>query len=740
MSMVRAQVNLSLEELLQLKHLNGTLLSLLAFWALASLDMQAGALLVLAVGLCLAALAKPHWLSRVPSRVWRYAGPLLLVFVAVDLMTSLSDLIPPLVRMITWLLLYRNLAPRRQREDMQLILLCLFSVVLSGALTVSLLFAFQILLFTPLAMAQLLLVCILDRGEDSQKASAEWDGFRWWPLLCRLRRVLDWRVLSLGALLFGFVVLVSTLLFILTPRVNLNQNLPFLQMRTQAMTGFSENVQFGNVTELVQDRAVAVRVDVPSLEAVDPDPYWRMLVLDEHVGDGFRMSKSLQAMRDRRGIRARAGDLAPGSARQDKWTFYMEGGVSRFLPVPGRHVVMRFQTARDLDFYAPVSVYALDSVTQSFFSYEIEGLQFDRRLPVAPEDAADLKAPLPKDDTGSPDLRYPLTTRAFALSRANREALAQINQSILQGRKLNATAYSQAATEYLWSRYTYSLRPNGQVRPGGPSDDPVVNWLLSGDQGHCELFAGAFILLAREAGIPARMVIGFAGGAWNSVENYFVIRQSEAHAWVEVFDAESDTWLRVDPTPGSGSSDPDVAAVGARGRTFDSGWNAWVDSLRIQWYRRIVNFEQDDQIAMARTLKDLAGDVSTALRESLHRIGLALKVWVKDLFGESWLKPLLLLAVLFFGLYTLWLSRSWLWAHLFRSEPSGRRLRTERRTAGRYLQRFNRRGLSKEDASVYADLRAIRYGPKQAVVKSAEVFVLAKRALRRRRGAQSNLK
>ena len=734
MSTVRGQVNLRLDELLQLKHLAGTLLSLLSFWALASLEMQSGGLLFLASGLCFAVFVKPTLLGRIPRAVWRFVGPALLLVVVADFLLSLPDLVPPLVRMMVWLVLYRNLAPRRQREDMQLILLCLFSVILSGVLTVSLLFALQILLFTPLAMAQLLLVCLLDRGEATQKATPDWKGFRWRPLLRRLRAVLDLRVLFFGTLLFGFVVLVSSLLFILTPRFDLDQSLPFLQMQTEAMAGFNENVKIGDVSGIIQDRSVAARVDVPSREAVDKDPYWRMLVLDKYSGEGFEMSQALRRQSDEALVREREGALKGADREGALWTFYMEGGVSRFLPVPGRYGTMRFQEPQELSIHGATSVHALDQVTQKVFSYQIEDLRFDRRFPVEVDEASELGALAIAADSG--ELSYPETTLQLPLADADRAALAEINDEIQRGRELSSIDFSQALTEYLWERFDYSLRPNGRISPGGASEDPVVSWLLSGDRGHCELFAGAFILLAREQGIPARMVIGFAGGSWNSVENYFVMRQSEAHAWVEIFDSETSAWVRVDPTPGSGPGNPNAAAGNGRrsSTALDTGWGAWLDSLRIQWYRRIVNFEQEDQVALASTVKDFVSGLSKSFRERSTEWAEAIRSRVQTLFSRGILPPVLgLVAIGSLG-YVFWLMRGSIFQWLRRSGDAKRRMQADRRTAGRYLRRFEKRGADASEVPTLAALRAIRYGPQQEAGEVTEVFAAAKRILRRRPG------
>ncbi len=94
---------------------------------------------------------------------------------------------------------------------------------------------------------------------------------------------------------------------------------------------------------------------------------------------------------------------------------------------------------------------------------------------------------------------------------------------------------------YLTSHYTYSLEP------GEPKGDPVLYFLFRRKSGHCEYFASAMALLLRTAGIPARVVSGYLGGEWIPRGHYFLVRQSEAHLWVEAW--IKDGWQRFDPTP-----------------------------------------------------------------------------------------------------------------------------------------------------------------------------------------------
>lgn len=78
-------------------------------------------------------------------------------------------------------------------------------------------------------------------------------------------------------------------------------------------------------------------------------------------------------------------------------------------------------------------------------------------------------------------------------------------------------------------------------------DDPIDEFLFSSRRGFCEHYASAFVFLMRASGIPARVVTGYQGGEYNPMGNYFLIKQSDAHAWAEVW-LENQGWTRVDPT------------------------------------------------------------------------------------------------------------------------------------------------------------------------------------------------
>lgn len=726
MSTAHNPARLNAEELHQVKQLMGALMALLSFWSLASLDVDSAPVIFLGMLVAITALAFPGVHARIPPITWKFAGPSILLFIAVDFTLSLPEFIPPLVRMVVLLIIYRVLAPRNQQEDLQVILLCLFCLVVSGVLTVSLLFAVQILLFTPLAMALLFVICLLDRGKDSKAHVIQWADFRWSKLVKRVWHVIDLRVGLLSVLMFGVVVGVSSLLFILMPRFDLNQAIPFLEMSTQARSGFNDEVSLGDVTEIQEDNSVALRIDLPSREALDGEPYWRMLVLDDY-GDGrFRASESLRTdplrkFSEKRSLESKRRSGAVGD--REVWTIYMEGGISRYLPIPGDYAAVRFEKFQNVELIDAVHVVGLDSVGQRVFSYQVQGLGFNRRFAASEADQellAENGETVATDDFSS----YPMTTLELDVEADSIDVLKAINEGLGIQSGVDAATYSQAATDYLWQRFSYSLSPNG-VRAGG--GDPIISWLENGSRGHCELFAGAFVLLAREAGFPARMVVGFAGGSWNPVEEYFLVRNREAHAWVEIFDLSQGNWLRVDPTPGRGSSDPEM--ILEHTMRIESGWFAWVDSLRIQWYRRVVNFEQDDQVELAIGLKDAIRSLSDRVKRRIREFGESLEAFAASPFELGHVRGIMGTLLVIVLAYGVWLLRFLILNLLHSLTGRPKALDPVRLRAARYLRRAQ---LAGADAALILELQSLRYGPPRSMKSAMPVLRQARQALKRR--------
>jgi hypothetical protein len=265
-----------------------------------------------------------------------------------------------------------------------------------------------------------------------------------------------------------------------------------------------------------------------------------------------------------------------------------------------------------------------------------------------------------------------------------------------------------------------------QLPPG--DGDPLVRWLGSRMPGHCELFAGAFALLARAQGHPARVVAGFAGGDWNAFENYLMVRNSDAHAWCEVYDGPAEAWLRVDPTPGAAAdvSAAKPAAVAARAFAMDRSWSARFDSLRMLWYRHIVNFDQRSQRETLQAVKSTTQEIGQWLRIMVGRMAAIVRGWLRTPWSARRMTEIFAMVAAAAALVIA--ARRARWRRWLRPGRIGR-MDPVRREAGRWLARLHGRVQSPE---LPVGLERLRYGARETWPEPEGVFRQARRLARRR--------
>jgi transglutaminase-like putative cysteine protease len=180
-------------------------------------------------------------------------------------------------------------------------------------------------------------------------------------------------------------------------------------------------------------------------------------------------------------------------------------------------------------------------------------------------------------------------------------------------------AFVQAALRRLRTGgYTYTLEP------GVYGDNTADEFWFDRKEGFCEHIASAFVVLMRNLGVPARIVTGYQGGELNAVDNYWIVRQSDAHAWAEVWQ-EGVGWVRVDPTasvaPGRIGQFQRLApqpglfagAIGAMSPTLAQNIRAAWEAVNNGWNQWVLNYTQSRQLNLlknigfeAPSLEDLA--------------------------------------------------------------------------------------------------------------------------------------
>jgi transglutaminase-like putative cysteine protease len=389
-----------------------------------------------------------------------------------------------------------------------------------------------------------------------------------------------WQRLKFGALILALATPLTLVLFLLFPRVSGPLwNLP--EDASRARTGLSDEMSPGNISQLASSDEVAFRVAF-----TDPPPsrtklYWRGPVLGAFDGRTWRRMPHAAA--------------DPDSAARL---------ISvRWRGTPIRHVVTLEANGHRSLFALDLAKAAPDIAGQgSGFSADLELLAtrpLDQRLryAVASDVDFELQAELPEADLAPwralPPGFNPATRAYAAQLRLNHANDAQLINAALQN-------FRQAP-------FRYTLSPPLLGR------DSIDEFLFTSRAGFCEHYAGAFVVLMRAAGMPARVVTGYQGGERNPVDGYLTVRQSDAHAWAEVWLAGKG-WTRIDPTAAVAPERVEQnlsRAIPPRLLggllQLDLGRDSWLGSVRHnwdavtnQWNQWVLNYSSEKQKDLLR--------------------------------------------------------------------------------------------------------------------------------------------
>ena len=349
------------------------------------------------------------------------------------------------------------------------------------------------------------------------------------------------RTLLPGLILLAAAVPMALLAFLLVPR--LSEPLWGAPNPEEARTGLSDSMSPGNFTDLLTDDSPAMRVTFDGAPPPRDLRYFRAYVMWEYDGRSWRRAFA------RRNESQSATPIDAGIT------------ISYNISLVPTH--QRVLPALDVAINAPAQA----------------RLQPDHDI------LADKPVNDPLNYTLRSALRYQLQpelderARRLGLQRPigfNPRTLALATQW-RQHFGSNDAAIVQAALSLFHDggfRYTLAPAPLGR--------DSVDDFLFSTHEGFCEHYSSAFTMLMRDAGIPARVVTGYQGGYWNKFGNYLLVRNSDAHAWSEVWLAGRG-WVRVDPT---GAVRPERVSLGASAAAGDQlSWyrNDWLQGIRNHW-------------------------------------------------------------------------------------------------------------------------------------------------------------
>lgn len=548
------------------------------------------------------------------------------------------------IHLVICLAVYRAVRPRTCRHDLQLLLLTMVLIVSAGVLSLSLFFALQVLVLTPLALWYLFIIHLYDGRCLEDHAQDSWTYFSWKKLCSQLIGKTDLRITFLVGSAFIMISVVSASFFLFLPRIDMHLAQDFLNIEGQKRTGFSEQISLSGVTNMVEDETIAFRADPPNDYRFRMVPYWRMVVFDQYHDGNFFTSDSLKKETEQLITQVFPKELANEAIENidDHWVVWLEGNISRFLPLGGSVRSIRLEKARPFFANPDAGYFHLKKVEPKVTAYLLEDMQGSGVREGSTLDQSLFEIDRSMFSQWSPqnaeiEYPYPATTLEIPLAYEEMQLLQDWVGEIIQGRNLTAIDFSTAAIRFLADRHSYSTASSFEV-----AGDPVVSWMKARSVGHCEYFAAAFTLLARTAGIPTRIIAGYRGASQNEYEEYMIVRNKQAHAWVEIFD-EKGRWIRLDPTPGNDQSLSFVDDGEINNQEVqllrESGFELWLDSLRMIWYRNIVNFD-------AKSQEELAESVQEASKEGLQRLKDKFKQyqkWAKEHIAGARANPIRIL-------------------------------------------------------------------------------------------------
>ncbi|MGE3821700.1 MAG: DUF3488 and DUF4129 domain-containing transglutaminase family protein, partial [Isosphaeraceae bacterium] len=315
--------------------------------------------------------------------------------------------------------------------------------------------------------------------------------------------------------------------------------------RAQHLTGFDDEVQLGQLGEILEDDSEVMRVELfdDQNNSITPDgePLWRGVTMAIYEnGKWLRQGKRSSTFPVNRGTDSRAfrSDRPQGKIRQ---RIKLEANDSSALfglrPMISTDAIRRIPpelNARDGTIFR-------GDTRPGPYDYEVVSYR-DTTLPQPGESSPSLyqKNLL----LGVPE---PLRERFKALAESVVARMPEESRDDVKAQAIALERYLRDSGEFF-----YTLKLDAVDR----SLDPIEDFLFNRKEGHCEYFASALILLARSIGIHARMVNGFKGGDWNYAARALTVRQKHAHSWVEVYLGDLPPpenypiWITLDPTPG----------------------------------------------------------------------------------------------------------------------------------------------------------------------------------------------
>ncbi len=444
---------------------------------------------------------------------------------------NLENILQPALETLLILLSLKFLEKKKFRDYMQIYLISI--LILAGVTLIFFDIVFLVYLLFYMVILNISIVLLTYHSQDEEIALSE-EVF----LQLFLKTSLI-PLLSIPITAFFFVVL---------PRTD-SPLFGFLNKETKATSGFSENVRLGDVSEIQENNAVVFRAKMKKIKS--SFLYWRGMTLNFFNG---KIWVSVKQKMFKKRITLK-GPLVVQ-------TIYLEPYGDRYLFGLDVPVKIEYKSFLRIPFSCKDFTFVLPTPVFSRIKYKIFSVLTD----TIPEKKIDKKLYLQIPKNLSPKIKS--LAKTFKANSSQKTA-----EKILKFLK--------------YGDYKYSLKDLPL------SQHPLEDFLFKYKKGNCEYFASSMAILLRLNGIPARLVVGYKGGIYNKLGGYYLVRESDAHVWVEAF-IKGKGWIRYDPTPFS------LSFLKTRKTLSELGYI--IDAINYYYINFVLNYNLKKQIALLKKI------------------------------------------------------------------------------------------------------------------------------------------
>jgi len=484
---------------------------------------------------------------------------LLLLYVGSSVVFLGTELLYGILYFLIFTQIIKLLSQKGIRDIVQIYILSFFQFLAGSVLTTKLVYGLVFLVYVAVAIwAIIVLTMSKESLEAKQPVRAD-------------PKIVTPLFLSTTFIISFCVFMISAVIFVSVPRFKSGYFAgSFLRME-ELRSGFSDEVKLGRVGEIKLDNSPIMRVSLPNadIDALPSPLYWRGIALDHFDGTAWRATDTKYNLlkANKQGVieitRPSSKPLIQEIITEplDTDLLFAASTPVGFKSVPGNRIA-------DVN-----DSYIMPGSISSRIKYNAYSVIITPKPDLLRSDSTRYT-----DSFSNKYLQLP------RISDETKELAGEITS-------LDDNAYdkAQSVKRYLLSNLEYT-----RTLEKGSSGFPLDEFLFENRAGHCEYFATAFVVLLRQAGVAARVVNGFLGGEWNEHGQFFLIRESDAHSWTEVY-FPAHGWVVFDATP---------EGVDELQRSSLYFISSYVDYLKFKWSRYIVDFTQRDQIKLFLELRN----------------------------------------------------------------------------------------------------------------------------------------